>query len=518
MEELEKLYIYRIPQKLLETCKPLTLDAILRSQRSGLSDVPTAENEDSDDESDDGQDSSTTVEPQGAELVRTNIGSPILWFTSSHLPAPKKLGVYKTMLPDPESSLLSIQLKQTDMNASKRPTRTISMFMVGGGHFQGAIISLSDSSTSNCIIKASKGFHRYTTRRKQGGAQSANDNAKGAANSAGAQIRRYNEIALAEDIRGLLKEWSTLLEETELILVRASGQAGKKLLYDNGLNKSDSRLRKIPINTSRATQAEIVRTFHVLTRVHVGSLEEDQLHVKPMLATNHVQSQNSEVRQLEDDPSSVAHSEMICTLIKRNKPSGLADYIDSNSIDIASFMLQPSKIYIHTPTALHYAAANQACLAISQLLDCGADPGIPNEAGKTPFEVADNRQTRDAFRLWRGRSNNESKWNWEIARIPDGLTDEQVRARHARENQLKASADALETERRRIETLRLGQEAADAQQKAEEAEAIRRGPGRTIPGVLGGSTANIAGLTPEMRRKVEREQRARALEARFGPK
>ena len=38
----------------------------------------------------------------------------------------------------------------------------------------------------------------YLARRKQGGAQSSNDMAKGKANSAGAMIRRYNEQALAD--------------------------------------------------------------------------------------------------------------------------------------------------------------------------------------------------------------------------------------------------------------------------------------------------------------------------------
>lgn len=37
---------------------------------------------------------------------------------------------------------------------------------------------------------AHKAFHRYVVRAKQGGAQSANDNAKGPAHSAGAALRR----------------------------------------------------------------------------------------------------------------------------------------------------------------------------------------------------------------------------------------------------------------------------------------------------------------------------------------
>lgn len=40
----------------------------------------------------------------------------------------------------------------------------------------------------------------YLARRKQGGSQSVNDNAKGPAKSAGAQLRRYGEQAL-RDVR-----------------------------------------------------------------------------------------------------------------------------------------------------------------------------------------------------------------------------------------------------------------------------------------------------------------------------
>lgn len=94
------------------------------------------------------------------------------------------------------------------------------MFMTAGGHFAGMIVRVSrpglpKESTADGTVKKGKGggtqkpqpemqvlahktFHRYTTRRKQGGSQSVNDNAKGPAKSAGAQLRRYGEQALRE--------------------------------------------------------------------------------------------------------------------------------------------------------------------------------------------------------------------------------------------------------------------------------------------------------------------------------
>jgi hypothetical protein len=65
--------------------------------------------------------------------------------------------------------------------------------MIGGGHFAAMIVALAlevrkgqgGVKERHAIVKAHKTFHRYTTRRKQGGSQSANDNAKGNAHSAG---------------------------------------------------------------------------------------------------------------------------------------------------------------------------------------------------------------------------------------------------------------------------------------------------------------------------------------------
>ncbi|KAL8741257.1 MAG: hypothetical protein Q9190_006113, partial [Brigantiaea leucoxantha] len=119
------------------------------------------------------------------------------------------------------------------------------------------------------IVLAHKTFHRYTTRRKQGGAQSSNDSAKGAAHSAGASIRRYNEAALETDIRSLLSEWKDLINTSQLIFVRATGSANRRILFGpyegQVLRHSDARNRGFPFSTRRATQAELMRAFVELT-------------------------------------------------------------------------------------------------------------------------------------------------------------------------------------------------------------------------------------------------------------
>ncbi len=140
------------------------------------------------------------------------------------------------------------------------------MCMIGGGHFAAMIVSLApkvskhsagaDQRQANVI--AHKTFHRYTTRRKQGGGQSANDAAKGAAHSAGSSLRRYNEAALEQEIRLLLTEWKDLIASCQLIFLRATGSSNRRILlgpYEGQvLRHNDPRNRTFPFNTRRATQ------------------------------------------------------------------------------------------------------------------------------------------------------------------------------------------------------------------------------------------------------------------------
>ena len=68
-------------------------------------------------------------------------------------------------------------------------------------------------------------------RRKQGGSQANNDNAKGKAKSAGAELRRYNETALQKSIRVLIEQWKSIIEESELIFIHAPSY-NKNIIYN----------------------------------------------------------------------------------------------------------------------------------------------------------------------------------------------------------------------------------------------------------------------------------------------
>ena len=502
MESFKHTYIFKIPDDLLKTLIPLGQSARVLDEHELSSQA-----EDSD-EGEDSHELSKLALTQSSATIPYNrplAGSSLTWYTSTLSAEGTKLGIYNCMFPNDQSSAKSIQCGQQD--------RTLAMFMTGGGHFAAAIISLQESSSSNCNIRASKGFHRYTTRRKQGGSQSANDNAKGAANSAGAQIRRYNEIALQEDVRALLTEWKPMLDATELILIRASGQSSRKLLYDNGLNRGDPRIRGFPLNTRRATQAEIVRSFQILTRIQVGTIDETDFLTVPIEKDKDTPAAMVEVKV---DPALLAHTSKITSLIRKDKAEGLIAYIKDEKLD-TSLLLEPRKTYMHTPTILHFAASVNAEESVMALLYEGASPTYANEESKTAFEVSGTKNTRDVFRIWRG-AVPQDKCDWEAAKIPAGLTSSQIEARRARLAEAKAAHEAEEAERRRKDLEVLEKEAAAVREKEKADLDRKRGPGRMLPGSSVSPNASLEGLTPAMKTKIERERRARAAEARFAKK
>jgi hypothetical protein len=116
---------------------------------------------------------------------------------------PKKMLVYKQVLCSKKEMSMSHwpEIAKHRLESMLDKPSTWVFFMMGSGHFAGAVFELK---TRTCL--AHKTFHRYTTRRKQGGSQSrylfysdslqSHDTSKGKAKSAGANLRRYNEQAL----------------------------------------------------------------------------------------------------------------------------------------------------------------------------------------------------------------------------------------------------------------------------------------------------------------------------------
>ena len=189
--------------------------------------------------------------------------------------------------------------QQTNGSHKDPPLRMWTILMMGGGHFAAAVIALNPhvktsrskrlgvTEEKGLIVLAHRTFHRYTTRKKQGGGQSSHDAAGKFAKSAGAQLRRYGEESLKEDIKSLLDlpGWRTLIERSERVWVRAGARAAKGVLWawDGRIAspldsaRQDGRLANVPIQSGRATLSELLRCFFEIARARVAHHTEAEL-------------------------------------------------------------------------------------------------------------------------------------------------------------------------------------------------------------------------------------------------
>ncbi|PQE30211.1 ankyrin repeat and zinc finger domain-containing protein [Rutstroemia sp. NJR-2017a WRK4] len=530
--------------------KETTLSSLLKKQAA----ISSNSNEDEDD--------------IGSRKQKRGSGKPpLIWFTTPTLPKNTYLGVYRAIFTNEEQenegSLHEIiQKKQltpkpqikipVDSNtgiplpaAYKEPH--IFMCMIGGGHFAAMIVSLTPKQTKNsstgpltkeATVLAHKTFHRYTTRRKQGGAQSANDSAKGAAHSAGSSLRRYNEQALTDEVRLLLHDWKPMIDSSTLLFIRATGTTNRRTLfgpYDNQvLRQNDPRIRGFPFSTRRATQNELMRSFVELTRVKILEIDEAALaeaarqsslaKAAKQQSTQHQQSQQSSQppKLTEEEETALLHTSQIQSLIRRSKLPALLSYLKNNSLP-ADFRFAPPESNYHAPTPLHLAASlNSATLVYGLLRKAGADPRVRNGEGRTAFEVCGERGVRDEFRVWRGEVESEGKWDgkWEDTRIPAGITRAEATKRGERE---KEEEKRKEVERNKAEDERLAREEEEGKARR-FGKVAGGGKGLGVAGGLGlgkvGSAQErreqeMRDMSPEVRMRVERERRARAAEERM---
>ncbi|KAH9004696.1 hypothetical protein EDB86DRAFT_2884990 [Lactarius hatsudake] len=500
--------------------------------------------------------------------------SPLTWF---HSPPATQIGVYRALFPlklDPVSYVDELKSMQT---GGGQEGRKWAMFMTAGGHFAGAVVRVSkpevdeeDSKSAkqkrlkkpkpDTEVLLHKTFHRYTTRRKQGGSQSVNDNAKGPAKSAGAQLRRYGEQALRDDIRNLLSEWVDEINQCERIWIRASVSNRKIFLdYDDAvIAKGDERLRTDlygSFSYPMQTQSELERCLFELTRVKITHLTEEALREQDEAYLASLPKPKPKVQAPVPAPLVTKAKEPKLSKeeeLLREKWTRLLDMVLHGRLDaLKDFWGREGEglggIDTRIPpwaeekvsTLLQYAAQCGQEEVTRWLLDeAHADPtiAVPSEAPvtgqdtsndspesikvarvvtRTAYDVASSRAIRDVFR--RSAGAHPEWWDWFGAgRVPSILSQEME---EEREEKKKVRRKGLKD---KIKEREIKEKEERANRLEEVVVPVTEPPTRSEPNNaprrLGGSAGSadaVAGLTPEMRAKVERERRARAAEARL---
>ena len=496
---------------------------------------------------------STQEEVTPKKRKRGSEKPPLIWFSTSLARSNTSLGIYRALFTNSEQEqpdLVEVVRTKQLRPVSAKPlsadeshgvplpsTMTspqMFLCMIGGGHFAGMVVSLAPKIAKQttgieqrqAVVIAHKTFHRYTTRRKQGGGQSANDAAKGAAHSAGSSLRRYNEVALEQEIRALLAEWKDMIEDSQLIFVRATGSSNRRILFgpyhNQILRQNDPRNRTFPFSTKRATQAELMRAFVEITRVKVSEVDEVALAEAAAAAASQSQADRlasqanvpvveAKVKPSKEEEAANLHTTQLQALIRRSKVPALLSYLVNNSLT-PNFRFHPPSTQAnhHAPTPLHLASSiNNSAVVLALLTRAGGDPSGINFDGKTAFDLAGERGTRDAFRVARSELGEE-KWNWNAAHIPASLSKAEADQRDEEE---RAEAGRAELERRKAEEVRLRNEVKVVDHGSKK---IGRRVGAVEKTAEERREEDGRGMTPQMRMMVERERRARAAEARLG--
>ena len=514
-----------------------------------------------------------------------SIKSPLLWFEAPEQIKDTQFGIYKIIFPSAtkkstsSSSSWTQELQELQVyedntrlgkkavakmggNSTDPNSRKWTMLAVGGGHFAGAVVSLVPQLSNRngrvekeIVMLASKTFHRYTTRRKQGGAQSANDNAKSKAKSAGAQIRRYNEAMLQQEIRELLTSWKEYIETSELIFLRA-GKTSQRIFYDYKeavLTTKDLRMRTFPFPTRRPTQAELIRCFTELTRVkltHLTKQELDEIEAAYQAATapkKTIAPAQPQVIAPKPEVPKLSKEELlfrdrwdrVLDMVKKDKVEAFQGFLEKQSAESQEADTWTGRLPLWTPehsslpTLLHYAANNDSPEVVRFLLaerrvdptlrifdeTASQDSSLP--VPRTAYECAASRSVRDVFR--KVYADHPDWWKWEEdAKVPSMLTEEMASAQGTkkaeRKNKLKDKLRERAAEREQERAIEEAKRKQEEQEEARRAEEKRRATPQSGPQRLGGGmrppAAALAGLTEEAKRRIERERRLRAAETR----
>ncbi|KAF9045715.1 hypothetical protein BDZ89DRAFT_979558 [Hymenopellis radicata] len=485
------------------------------------------------------------------DQVRAPAQTAVTWF---HYPPSTQLGIYRALFPTGTTDYLA-QLKEM---RSLSAERTWTLFMVAGGHFAGAIVRFNQPEESEettqghkkkpkrpkpeMEVVKHKTFHRYTTRRKQGGSQGLNDNAKGNAKSAGAQLRRYGEQALRDDIRNLIADWQEDIDDCERIWIRASGTNRKIFMdYDGcAIAKGDQRLRTFPFPTRRPTQAELTRCLNELTKVKVSHLTEDALRAqdeayiaslpKPRpvpAAAPKPQPEREKAPKLSKEEEALRDKwDRLLDMVRKGRVEPLKSFWEKQGESMGGIDVRiPEWAGERWDTLLQLASHCDQEEMVQWLLDSRADPTVsvsPHEGDsqeqsksdrRTAYDLAHNRSVRDVFR--RAAGDHPDWWDWfGAARIPSALSREMEDDRE---------------EKKKVRKKGLKERLKEREVKSKERASSAPSPEPSIPSPppvqslsgpqkLGGSSGaaeGVMGLTPEMRAKIERERRARAAEARL---
>ena len=373
--------------------------------------------------------------------------------------------------------------------ASEQGRKPVIVLLLRSGRFAGACFR-----GNKCIIHRTS--QRYTVRRGQGKAQSAQDGQR-RPKSIGAQLRRAGEINLQEDVTSTILEWTSHFDKAGIILVSCPKTMMKGLFsseIEHVLTRKDPRIRHIPLDLGRPSfeNARMVYDVMMTATLREAIMEADQA------AEEQDDSRNAKIG-----------------LLHRVESSDIANVGESADGIVASIALEVVPL-----TDLHVAAMNADADAIHRLLeeserstdivnaqagenlmtplhyaskaadinnkeadaerttrsgDCvyhllvegKADPCCVDSRNRVPYFLASNEKVREAFRMARA-ALGEDYCDWDSgAKVGPPLTQDDVELRKQKQLEKKRRKRVRQKEKKAKEKA-LAKEEEDRKAREEE--------------------------------------------------
>ncbi|XVF79917.1 hypothetical protein PTKIN_Ptkin15bG0029000 [Pterospermum kingtungense] len=374
------------------------------------------------------------------------------------------------------------------------------VLLSSGGHFAGCVFD------GNSVV-AHKTFHRYVVRAKAGKKQSSKDATGKAAHSAGAALRRHNELALKKEIQELLASWKSYFDASSCVFIHAPSSNRNMLFTGDKPNFSHQScaVRNVPLTVRRPTLKEAKRIYNQLTQV---SHEVEEKEIPPGIKEDLLLSgstidngnQDSCKEELEHNLSSRDASKIPSTNVK-------SDIISSES----------DTEVVCTSTPLHEAAQSGDAQNVLELLEQGLDPCIKDQRGRTPYILTNEKEVRNTFR--RFMASNPEKWDWNSAKVPSALTKEMEESQAAKQAEKDAKRKARAKELKKLR--RAKEKKAQAEAAQSQNTAVQSQNQATVSSVSKGQSqaVGVSRISKEEELKraqaVEREKRAAAAERRI---
>ncbi|KAJ1977183.1 hypothetical protein H4R34_003684 [Dimargaris verticillata] len=301
------------------------------------------------------------------------------------------------------------------------------VLMIGGGRFAGAVFE----NASGRMVHH-KTIQRYTTRRKQGGAQSKNDRTKGHAKSAGAQLRRHNQAAFEQDVLAIFKQWQPALEQSCRVFI-AIPKAERNVYLNSssrhmfGESGKFTKVEPVPFATARPTLDEVQRVYQQLTVVQAvtPNLKGLEADLAKLQVTNPTDVR-SNVPTTVWDRLTASHSRELMALMTTGTPAQLMDYLCQHNLNLNAILDDGTGF-----TLLHHASQLGLASWVTALLNEGADPGVRSVThnvltkdqqiasssftGQLPYSLCANQATRDAFGHF--RHARPTQWDWQATDV-----------------------------------------------------------------------------------------------------